>query len=357
MKSIPEHQAHGRGQKHWIRPRYAREDHEQLDDGWWREDDGSPLATTVTVEKARTIINRNQSPDIPFEQSINPYRGCEHGCTYCYARPAHAYMDLSPGIDFETRLFAKPDAARLLSRELSEPGYRCTTIALGANTDPYQPVERDWKITRAILEVLHEYRHPVTIVTKSALVLRDLDLLTDLAGNKLVQVFLSVTTQDPGLARAMEPRAAAPWKRIAALEKLQHAGVPTGVLFAPVIPALNDKEMEAILDAAAGAGVGSAGYVLLRLPHEVRPLFRKWLEDHAPDRYGHVMSLLNNLHSGRDYDSGFGRRQTGTGPFADIIAQRFANACRKLELNRERVVLRTDLFKKPVRKGEQLGLF
>ncbi|MDX1519803.1 MAG: PA0069 family radical SAM protein, partial [Gammaproteobacteria bacterium] len=289
MKAVTSRQARGRGQRRWIKPRYSSEDHETVDDGWWQEQDGEPLATTVTPEQSRSILTRNQSPDIPFEQSINPYRGCEHGCTYCYARPAHAWMDLSPGIDFETRLFAKPDAARLLEQELSATNYRCTPIALGANTDPYQPVERDWKITRAIIEVLYRYRHPLTIVTKSSLVLRDLDLLVPMAKHQLVEVFLSVTTRDPELARQMEPRAAAPWKRLRTIEHLNQAGVPANVLFAPVIPVLNDSEMEAVLEAAAAVGARRAGYVMLRLPLEVRPLFKEWLQEFQPLKYEHVM--------------------------------------------------------------------
>ncbi len=357
MKAVTDKQARGRGQRYWIRPRFARYDSETVDDGWWREDDGTPIGTTVTVEKARTILTRNQSPDIPFDQSINPYRGCEHGCTECYARPAHAYLDLSPGIDFETRLFAKPDAARLLAGEISAPGYRCSPVALGANTDPYQPVEREWKITREIIEVLAEYRHPLTIVTKSALVLRDLDLLQDMAASGLVEVYLSVTTLDAELARRMEPRAAAPGKRLRAIQSLSEAGVPTGVMFAPVIPALNDHEMEAVLEQAAGAGAGRAGYVMLRLPNEVRPLFRQWLQETTPLRYRHVMGLIKQLRSGRDNDPRFGKRLRGEGPLADIIAQRFGSACQRLGLNKKAVALRTDLFRRTVSTGKQADLF
>lgn len=352
MKSVSRNKARGRGQQQWIRPRYQQEDRESIEDGWWQDEDEEPLATSVTVEQSRTIISRNRSPDIPFEQSINPYRGCEHGCSYCYARPAHAYMDLSPGIDFETRLFAKPDAAALLEKELASKSYRCSPIALGANTDPYQPIERQWRITRQIIETLQRCQHPLTIVTKSALVLRDRDLLSAMATQDLVQVFISVTTLDPTLARRMEPRAAAPWKRLRAIEHLARAGIPVGVMFAPVIPALNDNEMEAVLESAANAGARSAGYVILRLPHEVRPLFKQWLQEYAPLRFDHVMNMLRDMRSGRENDTEFGRRQTGQGPYSGIIAGRFRSACRKSALNETEIRLRTDLFIAPETSGQ-----
>jgi len=352
MRPVSRNKARGRGQRQWIRPRYQQDERESIEDGWWQDDDEEPLATSVTVERSRTIISRNHSPDIPFEQSINPYRGCEHGCTYCYARPAHAWMDLSPGIDFETRLFAKPDAAALLEKELASKNYRCSPIALGANTDPYQPIERQWRITRQIIETLQRCHHPFTIVTKSALVLRDQDLLSEMAAQDLVQVFISVTTLDPVLARRMEPRAAAPWKRLRAIEHLARAGIPVGVMFAPVIPALNDNEMEAVLESAANAGARSAGYVILRLPHEVRPLFKQWLQEYAPLRFNHVMNMLRDMRCGRENDTEFGRRQTGEGAYADIIAGRFNTASRKYGLDKQARALRTDLFIPPAGNGQ-----
>ncbi|MEM7543832.1 MAG: PA0069 family radical SAM protein [Pseudomonadota bacterium] len=289
-----EHQTRkGRGSRYRPDPRYGVDQREAFDDGWqYCDREPTPLRTTVTNERPKTIINSNQSPDIPFEQSINPFRGCEHGCIYCYARPAHAYVDLSPGLDFESKLFAKPNAAELLRNELSKPGYRCKVISLGANTDAYQPIERRLEITRSILEVLLEFRHPVTIVSKSALVERDLDLLVALAELNLAHVFISVTTLDKALARRMEPRAAAPPRRLEVIRALRAAGVPVGTMFAPVIPALNDHELEQVLRAAGEAGAQSAGYVVLRLPREVNPLFKDWLEAHYPLRAAHVMSRV-----------------------------------------------------------------
>jgi DNA repair photolyase len=357
MKSVPRNKARGRGQRQWIRPRYQQDDRESIDDGWWRDDDEEPLATSVTVEQSRTIISRNRSPDIPFEQSINPYRGCEHGCTYCYARPAHAYMDLSPGIDFETKLFAKPDAARLLEKELASKSYRCSPIALGANTDPYQPIERQWRITRQIIETLQRCRHPLTIVTKSALVLRDRDLLSAMAALDLVQVFISVTTLDPELARRMEPRAAAPWKRLRAIEELARAGIPVGVMFAPVIPALNDTEMENILARAAESGAISAGYVMLRLPHEVNILFREWLDTHYPLKSDHVMNMVKDIRGGRENDPEFKSRMRGQGVYADMIEQRFHKTCKRLGLNSRHIRLDTSKFIAPAGNRRQPDLF
>ena len=290
----------------------------------------------MTVQRPRTIIARNDSPDVPFSQSINPYQGCEHGCIYCFARPTHAYLDLSPGIDFETRLFAKPDAAKLLREALAKRGYRCDPIALGTNTDPYQPIEREWKITRSILEVLAEHGHPFTIVTKSALVERDIDIIAPMAARRMARVYLSVTTLDRELARRMEPRAAAPGRRLQAMKVLSDAGIPVGVMVAPLIPQVNDRDLEAILEASARHGATSAGWVLIRLPLEVAPLFRAWLDAHYPLRAAHVMSLIRQMRGGRDYDPEFGSRMRGSGEFAAMLEKRFAIACRRLGLNRGR---------------------
>ncbi|GIK87498.1 MAG: PA0069 family radical SAM protein [Burkholderiales bacterium] len=350
----------GRGATFNPANRFRRDTREACDDGWAGDGEDEalpPLATTVTVQPARTIIARNDSPDIPFDRSINPYQGCEHGCVYCYARPSHAYHDLSPGLDFETRLFAKPAAAELLRRELARPGYACAPIALGTNTDPYQPVERDWRITRSVLEVLAECEHPFTIVTKSALVERDLDLIAPMAAKGMARVYLSVTTLDGALARAMEPRAAAPRRRLRTIAALSAAGVPAGVMVAPLIPQLNDRDLEAILEAAAAAGARHAGWVMLRLPREVAPLFRDWLHVHRPLRAAHVMSLVRQVHGGRDYDATFGVRQRGRGEIAQLVARRFAIACRRLRLDGERAALDTSRFRPPRSRGGQLDLF
>jgi DNA repair photolyase len=328
-----------------------------FDDGWQRFEELPPFKTTVTIDATRKIITRNDSPDISFDRSINPYRGCEHGCIYCFARPTHAYLGLSPGLDFESKLFAKPEAAKLLERELSAAGYVPRTIAIGTNTDPYQPIEREHLIMRRILEVLDRFGHPVGIVTKSALVLRDLDILAGMAKRNLVKVALSVTTLDPKLARVMEPRAATPPLRLDALRQLTAAGVPTSVMVAPVIPALNDSEIERILDAAAAVGVKEAGYVLLRLPLEVRDLFREWLMANFPDRYRHVFKLIRDTRGGKDYDSSFGKRMTGAGPVAWMIGRRFELACGKLGFNKMRTKLTTTHFDPPKRAAEQLSLF
>ncbi len=329
---------------------------ELVDDGWESLDALPPLRTQVQEETARQIITRNQSPDISFDRSINPYRGCEHGCAYCFARPTHAYMGLSPGLDFETRLFAKPNAARLLEKELARPGYQVRTMAIGTNTDPYQPIERRYRIMREILEVLERTSHPVGIVTKSALVTRDIDILSRMATRGLVKVALSVTTLDRRLARAMEPRAATPERRLEALRQLSAAGVPTTVMVAPVIPALNESEIERILEAAAAAGVREAGYVLLRLPLEVRDIFKEFLEREYPDRARHVMSVIRSMRGGRDYDSEWGKRMRGDGPYAWQIGRRFEMAARRLGLNRDKLRLRTDLFTAPG-AAQQLDLF
>jgi len=307
---------------------------ERFDDGWTADDTPAPpLETQVTEERVRALIQRNDSPDLPFALSVNPYRGCEHGCIYCYARPAHAYLELSPGLDFESRLFAKLNAAEVLRAEIGRRGYRCSPIAIGANTDCYQPVERRYGITRQLIEVLAEAGHPLTMVTKSALVERDLDLLGPMGRANLAKVFVTVTTLDRGLARRLEPRAPAPQRRLDTIRALAEAGVPVGVMVAPVIPALNDKSIEESLEAAAGAGATMAGYQMLRLPNELKTLFREWLATQVPQRAAHVMSLVQQLRGGRDNDPRFGTRMTGTGNYADLVAQRFALACRRYRLN------------------------
>ncbi|HXD46079.1 MAG TPA: PA0069 family radical SAM protein [Pseudolabrys sp.] len=328
-----------------------------FDDGWRTLDDLPPFKTIVQADATRKIITRNDSPDIGFDRSINPYRGCEHGCVYCFARPTHAYLGLSPGLDFESKLFVKPEAAELLEKELASPTYQPKVIAIGTNTDPYQPIERKYQVMRRILEVLERAGHPVGIVTKSALVLRDIDILARMAERKLAKVALSVTTLDAELARKMEPRAATPMRRLEALRQLSHAGVPTTVMVAPVIPALNDSEMERILEAAQVAGVKEAGYVLLRLPLEVRDLFREWLMANYPDRYRHVMKLVRDTRDGKDYDSQWGTRMKGTGPYAWMLGRRFEVACERLGLNTARTSLTTQHFRKPKRDDAQLRLF
>lgn len=327
-----------------------------FDDGWDSIEELPPFKTEVQVEKPRTIITRNASPDISFDRSINPYRGCEHGCVYCFARPTHSYMGLSAGLDFESKLFAKPDAARLLERELAKPGYEPKTIAIGTNTDPYQPVEKQWRIMREVLEVLEAHDHPVGIVTKSALVMRDIDILSRMAGKGLAKVALSITTLDRKLARTMEPRAATPTRRLEAIRALTDAGVPASVMIGPVIPALNDQEIERILDSAQAAGAREAGYIILRLPLEVAPIFKDWLLRHYPDRYRHVMSLIRSMRDGKDYDAEWGKRMKGAGPYAWQIGRRFEIAAKRLGLNSGRLRLRTDLFKRPAAAGEQLVL-
>ena len=322
----------------------------------WGEPEFEAVSTEVVSERARTIITRNESPDISFDRSINPYRGCEHGCVYCFARPSHANMGLSPGLDFETKLFAKTNAAELLEKELAAPGYEAKTMAMGTNTDPYQPIERDRKITRAVLEVLARADHPVGIVTKSALVLRDLDILAPMARKGLVKVAMSITTLDPDLARKMEPRASAPARRLAAIEEMSKAGVPANVKVAPILPARNDHEIETILTRAAALGAREAGYVMLRLPLELRDLFEEWLAVHFPDKLRHVMTLVASMRKGKAYDSTWGERQTGTGPFAWMIGRRFEAAAARNGYASERMKLRTDLFRRPVLKGEQLSL-
>jgi DNA repair photolyase len=345
----------GRGAVSNAAGRFEPERRERFDDGWESLSELEPFKTEVREEAVKTIIATNNSPDLGFDRSINPYRGCEHGCIYCYARPSHAYWGYSAGLDFETKLTAKVNAAEALEKELSRPGYTAATLVLGANTDAYQPIERERKITRGVLEVLERFGHPAGIVTKSALVLRDLDILTRLAGRGLVKVTLSVTTLDRGLARRMEPRASTPEKRIEAIRQLSSAGVPAGVLTAPIIPAVNDQEIERILEACAEAGASEAGYVLLRLPLEISGLFQEWLKARFPDRAARVMSLVRSTRGGKDYVSRFGERQTGAGAYADQIAARFKLALKRFGLNKRHLTLRTDLFRPP--DTGQLSLF
>lgn len=343
----------GRGSASNESGRYERERRETFDDGW-TEEERPPLRTSVALESPRRIITRNQSPDIPFDRSINPYRGCEHGCSYCFARPTHAYLGLSPGLDFETKLTVKPNAAALLRRELAHPRYRCRPIAIGTNTDPYQPIEKQQGLMRAVLEVLAEHDHPVTIVTKGALILRDLDLLGAMAAKGLVRAALSVTSLDRALSRRMEPRAATPERRLAAVQSLAEAGVPVGVMVAPIIPGLTDHEIEAVLKRAKQAGATWAEYVTLRLPLEVSPLFQEWLAREAPDRAKRVMKLVRDTQGGKDYDPEWGRRQRGTGPIAELIAKRFETARRRLGLDLKSPGPRTDLFRPPQGDDKQL---
>jgi DNA repair photolyase len=347
----------GRGAQTNRSGRYEPIAYEPTDDGWESLGELEALATTVQEVPARRIITKNNSPDIGFDRSINPYRGCEHGCIYCFARPTHAFLGLSPGLDFETKLFAKTNAAEALARELADPNYRVETIAIGTNTDPYQPIERRYRIMRRILEVLSAANHPVGIVTKSALVLRDLDLLKSMAERGLVKVALSVTTLDAKLARAMEPRASTPSLRLDTLQKLVAAGVPTSVMVAPVIPGLTDMEMEKILERAASAGVRNAGYVLLRLPLEIGDLFTEWLTANCPDRAKRVLSLMRSTRGGKLYDAKFGERMVGDGPYAWMIGRRFELAAARLGLNQRSVELRTDSFTPPAVPGQQLKLF
>jgi len=339
--------------------RFETEKRVPFDDGWGSADDEPVrLPTTLTVDATRTIIARNDSPDIGFDRSINPYRGCEHGCIYCYARPSHAYLGLSPGLDFETRIFYKPNAAALLRDELRKKNYVCRPIALGSNTDPYQPAERKFGITRSILEVLRDFHHPVTIVTKGALIQRDIDILADMARENLAIVTVSVTTLDRDLARHMEPRAATPERRIETIAALAKAGIPAGVLSAPMIPALNDREMEAILARAREAGASVAGYTLLRLPLELKALFKEWLETHEPQKATHVLSLVAQCHGGKLYDSAWSKRMVGGGPYAEMLAARFDRACRRLGYSpRSTHMLDTSRFRPPAQRGDQLALF
>lgn len=350
---------HGRGAGTNPENRFSRQQSHPFDDGWNQELDELPaLETQVRAETARSIISRNTSPDVPFEQSINPYRGCEHGCTYCFARPSHSYLDLSPGLDFETRLFYKENAAERLEAALRNPGYVCKPIVLGINTDAYQPIERRLGITRGLLEVLAEYRHPVSLLTKGVSILRDLDILEDLARDNLVSISVSLTTLDNDLKRTLEPRTASPAARLRILSEMRRIGLRPGVMIAPVIPAINEHEIEAILQQSAQAGASRAGYVVLRLPHELKGLFREWLDTHYPDRAAHVMSLVRQLHGGRDYDPTFGRRQTGAGELAELIANRFRIARRRFGLDQDgSPALNTRSFRVPQRPGDQMALW
>ncbi len=350
--------AKGRGARSNATGRFEPETVEAFDDGWTGDDAGAaPLRTTLTPEHARTIIARNTSPDIGFDRSINPYKGCEHGCIYCYARPSHAFMGLSPGLDFESRLFFKPEAARLLEQELCKARYVCKRIHIGGNTDPYQPVERELKSTRAILEVLQRFSHPFSIITKSVLIARDADILGTMGREGLASAFVSITTLDRGLARAMEPRASTPAKRLEAISRLAEAGCPVGVGFAPVIPGLNDHELEAVLEASAKAGATSAMYVTLRLPLEIKDLFREWLADARPDRAARVMSLIRQTRGGRDYDPDWNQRMKGSGPVAELIATRFRAAVKRYGLDGPRHALDETRFRVPADMRKQLDLF
>jgi len=358
MTASPPRPHKGRGAGFNPANRFRRDEREAFDDGWTpppvEDEELPPLKTTVSIQRARTIIAHNDSPDIPFTQSINPYQGCEHGCIYCYARPTHAYLDLSPGLDFETKLFAKPNAAELLRAELAKPGYRCEPIALGTNTDPYQPIEREWKITRALIEVLSECEHPLTITTKGVLVERDLDLLAPMAARGLVRAYISIAVLDPELARKLDPRAPTPRRRLQIVKSLADAGIPVGVSIAPVIPQLTDRDLEAILEGAAANGARAATWIMLRLPREVAPLFRDWLAQHYPLRAEHVMSIVRQIRGGRDNDPNFGSRMRGEGQFVELIARRFAIACKRLGLNLDRAPLDTTRFRPP-RRSENAG--
>ena len=339
--------------------RFLSRQTEAVDDGWYRDpqEGESRPATEINIDHSKTTLTKNASPDIPFDVSINPYKGCEHGCAYCYARPTHAYLDLSPGLDFETRIYAKPDAASLLRQAFDRPAYRPEVIALGANTDPYQPVERKLKITRQILEVMQQYRHPVTIVTKSSLIERDIDILADMAKHNLAEVAISVTSLNRELCRRLEPRATAPQRRLQTIRRLTEHGIPVAVLFAPVIPMLNDNEIESVLTAIHDAGARSASYVMLRLPHEVKQLFQEWLQIHYPLKAERIMNIVRDMRGGREYDSRFGARQTGEGNYAELFAQRFRLKCKKLRLNKTKVLLDASQFTGQSLRDAQLEMF
>jgi DNA repair photolyase len=359
-ETLPDQPVKGRGAVSNRVSRFFKEERARESDGWDlpEDDDLPPLRTTVTIDATKTIIARNQSPDIPFDRSINPYRGCEHGCIYCFARPTHAFLGLSPGLDFESRLFAKPDAARLLDAELRKPGYKPAVIAMGTNTDPYQPIERDYKITRGILEVLRAFNHPVGIVTKSALIQRDIDILAPMAEKRLAHAFVSISTLDRELARKMDPRAPTPPRRLETIRALADAGIPVGVMSAPMIPALNDQEMERVLEAAVEAGATAASYNVLRLPLEIKDLFTEWLEAHAPGRAQHVLELIRDVRGGELYDSTFGKRMRGEGPYAELLRRRFQLARKRLGLDAYKARWELDLtqFKPPPKAGDQLSL-
>ncbi len=354
---IPDLPVKGRGAVSNRVGRYEARTRQAIDDGWDTDEEYPPLRTEITADATRTIITRNESPDVPFDRSINPYRGCEHGCVYCFARPTHAFLGLSPGLDFESRLFYKPDAARLLDEELRRTKYRCDVIAMGTNTDPYQPIEKEFRITRQILEVLAAHNHPVGIVTKSALVLRDLDILAPMAEQGLAQVCVSVTTLERDLARRLEPRAPTPARRIAAIRALAEAGIPAGVMAAPMIPGLNDYELEQILEAGREAGADMAGYILLRLPLEIKDLFIEWLRAHAPNKADRVLNLVRETRGGALYDQTFGLRRSGIGRYAELLGKRFEIACRRLSLNARHFELDTTQFHPPPRPGDQMDMF
>ena len=354
----PELARKGRGAISNRAGRFEPHQREAVDDGWPLDaGDPPPPPTTVSVDRSRGIIARNTSPDVPFDRSINPYRGCEHGCIYCFARPTHAFLGLSPGLDFETRLFYKPDAARLLEDALRDPKYTCSAMAMGTNTDPYQPIEKEYRVTRSVLEVLDRFHHPVSIVTKSALVARDIDILGRMAARGLARVCVSVTTLDRALARTLEPRAPTPARRLQTLRRLSEAGIPTGVMAAPMIPGLTDSELEEILSAAREAGADIASYTLLRLPLEIADLFAEWLRTHQPARAARVFSLIRQSRGGKIYDASFGRRMRGAGPLADLLRKRFDVACRRLGFDGERPRLDTASFRRPPRRGDQMDLF
>jgi len=346
----------GRGARSNKSGRFEAQAHEEFDDGWETLGELEAFKTEVFEDTSKTIISHNDSPDVSFDSSINPYKGCEHGCIYCYARPTHCYLGHSAGLDFETKLYAKPNAAALLEREFKKPGYKPDTIVIGGNTDPYQPIEREHRITRSVLEVMARANHPLGMITKSALVTRDIDILGPMAAKNLARVAISITTLDRHVARAMEPRAATPSKRLEAVRLLSEAGIPVTVMVAPIVPGLTDHEIEPILEAAREAGAREAGYVLLRLPLEIKDLFREWLREEFPDRADKVISLLRSMHGGRDYTADFGVRQRGRGPYATQIAMRFRLAKKRLGLSEERIPLRKDLFIKPGNGGQQLSL-
>lgn len=347
----------GRGAVSNREGRFERLDRSFEDDGWERDDEERVLRTEVSFEKPRSLITYNRSPDLPFDRSINPYRGCEHGCIYCFARPTHAYLGLSPGLDFETRLIARSEADNVLARELRKPGYQVKPIAIGTNTDPYQPVEKKYRIMRDCLEVLQAFNHPVAIVTKGSLIERDIDILAEMANKGLVAVGISVTTLDPKLSRLLEPRAPAPKRRLAMIRALTAAGIPVRIMTSPVIPGLTDTEIERLLKAGAEAGAIAASWIMLRLPLEVSPLFQEWLATHYPDRANRVMSHVRAMRGGKDYAADWGRRMRGSGPYAELVARRFDLACAKYGLVKRMNALRCDLFKAPVQKGDQLSLF
>src|SRR5918997_301257 len=355
--SVETERRRGRGATFSPDARYEPHQRETFNDGWDLADEPPPLNTEVTIEKPRVIITRNDSPDISFDRSINPYRGCEHGCVYCFARPTHAYQGLSPGIDFETKLFAKRNAPELLEKELGKPGYKPAVMALGTNTDPYQPIERKFRITRGILEVLSRTNHPVGIVTKSGLITRDIDILGPMADRSLAKAAVSVTTLDSKLARRMEPRAPTPKKRLDTIRQLAEAGIPVAVMVAPIVPAITDHEIEEIPPAASAAGARSAGYVLLRLQHEIKDLVHGWLAEHYPDKLKHVFSLVEGTRGGKAYDAKWGQRMTGVGPYAWMIGRRFEAAAERFGFNKQRRPLRTDLFTPPKQETAQLALF